>query len=588
MSAPDTINLSTIPSLPGVYRFVDKNQNPLYVGKALNLKKRVASYYNKSNRSPRIQLMLAKTNNVEITVTASEHAALLLENTLIKSLRPRYNIVFRDDKSYPCLRLTKHAYPRLMFARGEAKDEVSYGPFPDSHAVKETINLIQKVFRLRTCVDSVMANRSRPCLLHSIERCSAPCVNIISPAQYAADISGAKALLSGNAVVAEANLRHNMQEAADKEEFEKAASFRDRLRALAIMRTQHGIEALNIPDTDYIGAAIHNRDVCVNVLMVRGKKRIGERRFFSEIANKINGDDIGEILSAFISQHYSQMPKPPPVIIPCQRIAASPIAGVICAPRGENKHRAEEAAQNALIALQMKQSKKHSSQTKMNILAERLNIPPPRQIECFDISHSSGESPMAARVVFIDGAPATAHYRRYAIRGKGGGDTAAIGEAVTRCYQRVITEATTPPDLLLIDGGAGQLNAARRAMPPTLSPCIIAITKAPGRKAGEEKIITVEGEVLYLADTDPAFHLLQAARDEAHRFAVSGHRRVRDKKRNISQLEQIEGVGANLRKILISHFGGLQTLRATSEAELVKIKGIGPHLAKRIYDFLHQ
>ena len=585
MSEPDKNLLDGIPPLPGVYRFTGADGAPLYVGKAANLKKRVSSYFQKTRHSPRIKLMLNAMNGVEVTVTASEHAALLLENNLIKSLRPRYNILFRDDKSYPYLRIGAGAYPRLMFARGAATDGESFGPFPDSGAVRETINMLQRIFRLRTCADSVFVNRSRPCLLHGIGRCSAPCVNAVSPSQYTTDVRGAKALLAGDCRGVESDLQQRMESAAEELEYEKAATLRDRLRALSVMRARHFVDDdPKAADADYVGAHCRDNDACVNVVMVRGGRRLGERRFFSERAPKAGA---AEVLSAFINQHYGGMTAPPKIIPSC-RPSPLPLPPVVLSARDSQKQRAKEAAQNAAVALSLRQARDGAATAKLFALGKHLDMPPPRRIECFDISHSSGESPMAARAVFVDGVPKTSQYRRYAITSKGGDDAAAISEAVGRCYRRAIAEQTPLPDLLLIDGGAAQLSAADDALPETANMRILAVAKDKTRKAGREKLITSDGEILMLDETDPAFHLIQAVRDEAHRFAGAGHRHRRDKKRSTSTLEQIEGVGPELRRRLISCFGGLRGLRAAGETELIKIKGVSPRLAKQIYTFMHE
>lgn len=586
MDAPCRQPPEGIPPLPGVYRFVDGGGAALYVGKAANLKKRVASYFHRSGHSPRIRLMLAAMRDVEITVAASENAALLLENSTIKALRPRYNILFRDDKSYPCLRLTAHAYPRLMFARGTVRDGDSFGPFPDSGAVRETINMLQRVFRLRTCADSVFANRSRPCLLHGIGRCSAPCVNAVSPPQYTADVRGAKTLLEGDSRGVEAEMRAQMETAAAQLEFEKAAVMRDRLHALAVMRARHFVDDPDSADADYVGAHCEDGGACVNVVMVRGGRRLGERRFFPDGAPSAT---VAETLAAFIGQHYGGMENPP-IIVPAVRPDPSPPDSlpVVLSPRGAQKHRAAEAARNAAVALSLRRAQRGAAAEKLRALGERLQIPPPARIECFDISHSAGELPTAARVVFIDGAARSSQYRRYAVSTKGGDDAAAIGEAAARCYRRAVAENAPLPDLLLIDGGAMQLRAAMAALPAVATFPVVAIAKDAGRTSGREKLIRSDGEVMRLDAADPAFLLVLAVRDEAHRFAVAGHRIRRDKKRRTSVLEQIDGIGPKLRRALIGYFGGLRGLCAAGEAELIKIKGVSPRLAKRIYDSLHE
>lgn len=579
--------LRGLPSLPGVYRFLDGEGAPLYVGKAANLKKRVSSYF-RGKHSPRIRLMLSAARDVEVTVAASEHAALLLENNLIKTLRPRYNILFRDDKSYPRLRFTAHPWPRAEFTRGESEDGENFGPFPDSAAVRETIKMVQRVFQIRTCTDAVFANRSRPCLLHSIGRCSAPCINAVSPSRYAADVRGAKALLSGDSRGVEADLRAQMNDASAKQEFETAAVLRDRLRALSVMRAKHFVDASpDSADADYVGAYCSPEGACVNVVMVRGGRRVGERRFFPA---RSAGADVAETLSAFISQHYGAM-KHPPRIIPCQTPSSEleqTALPVMMSPRGEHKTRALEAAQNATLAFSLRQAKRHNSATRLHALSQRLRIPSLERIECFDISHSAGESPVASRIVFIKGEADNSQYRRYGISVTGGNDPAAISEAVSRCYRRALSESSPLPDLILIDGGVAQLRAAKEALPDTVQSPILAIAKGAQRKPGEETLLAEDGEVFKLDAADPAFHLLQAARDEAHRFAVAGHRRRRDKKRRVSTLEEIEGVGPKLRRALITTFGGLRGLRAAGEEQLVKIKGVSPKLAKRIYNSIHE
>ena len=575
-----------IPPLPGVYQFVDGKGAVLYVGKAANLKKRVASYFHRTRHSPRIRLMLNAMRDVEVTVVASEHAALLLENNLIKELRPRYNILFRDDKTYPRLRMTAHAYPRLMYARGEATDGgASFGPFPDGGAVRETINILQRVFRLRTCADSAFANRARPCLLHGIGRCSAPCVNAVSPQQYAADVRGAKTLLAGDSRGVETELRARMADAAAQLEFEKAAALRDRLRALSVMRAKHFAEDSGSANIDYIGVHCENDDACVNVVMVRGGRRLGERRFFPE---KTHSATPAETMAAFIGQHYAAVKTPPAIVVSVRPSPLPESPPIVASARGIQKRRAEDAARNAAVALSLRRAKRDSAAEKLRILGDRLGIAPPARIECFDVSHSAGESPVAARVVFVDGAPHTSHYRRYAISAKGGDDIAAIGEATGRCYRRIAAEKTPPPDMVLIDGGAAQLAAARAAIPAAFSFPILAIAKGEGRRPGLEKLIAEDGEIMRWDETDSAFHLLQEVRDEAHRFAIGGHRLRRDKKRRTSSLEEIEGVGPKLRRALVGYFGGLRGLRAAGETELIKIRGVSPRLAKRIYDSLHE
>lgn len=583
MHTPNKAVLQRIPPLPGVYRFLDKNGAPLYVGKAANLKKRVNSYFHNRRNSPRIQLMLNAMQDIEITVAASEHEALLLENNLIKSLKPKYNILFRDGKTYPKLLFSTHPFPRVYFSRAPNEKGESFGPFPDSGAVRETIRIVQRIFRLRTCADTVFANRGRPCLLHGIGRCSAPCVNAITPAQYAADVRAAKNLLNGDARGVENALRQTMENAAEKLEFEKAAAARDRLKTLAVMRAKHFADSPGETDADYAGAYCDKDGACVVVATVRGGRRLGERRFFPSRPANANA---AEVIGAFIGQYYGEMKNPPKIVPFPPPIPTPPEFLPVMSPRGAAKTRAMEAAKNAAVALKLRRAKNGAGIEKVKALGGRLNIPPPHRIECFDVSHSAGESPTAARAVFIDGAPQTSEYRRYSISAPGGDDAAAVYEAVSRSFRRAAKEKTPPPGLLLIDGGGAQLRAAQKAAPKTTP--VLAIAKGPARKSGREKLITGGGEIISPDETDPAFHLLQAVRDEAHRFAVAGHRRRRDKKRRTSALEEIGGVGAELRRRLLGYFGGLRELRAAGAEELVKIKGVGPRLAKRIYESMHE
>ena len=588
--------LARLPNAPGVYRFLSPDGAALYVGKAGDLKKRVASYFSGS-LSPRIRLMLAGADDVEATVTASEDEALLLENNLIKTLKPRYNILFRDDKSYPFLRLTAHAFPRVMFHRGgpEKDDGGRFGPFPDSGAVRETIDLLQRAFQLRTCADKVFQNRARPCLLHQIGRCSAPCVNKISPAEYAADVSRARAFLRGKGDAALKEMTGAMEAASARREYEAAAKLRDRIRAVAAVRKRPMVDDPVEPDADYVGACCENGAACVNVAMMRGGRMIGERRMFP--AHVSAGDSVADILSAFLAQGYGVVSPPKkitlwPPLTEEAALAANPDLAerVVRAPGSDARRRARAAAENARLALAMRQSRGAATAQKLAAVAARLNLPaPPKRMECFDASHTMGEDATAARVVFQDGLPDPRQYRRFnLLNARSGDDYAAISEAVYRCYRRTLREGKPLPDLILIDGGAGQVGAALESlkaleavgMPPTP---LVGIAKGAERKSGTERLILPDGETLQWPSDDPALLALLAVRDEAHRFAVSGHRRRRDKKRQTSVLETVEGIGPAARRILLERFGGLKGLRAASVSDLEGTEGIGPILAERIF-----
>lgn len=598
MAIPDGKAVAAaLPTLPGVYRFQDGKGRLLYVGKAKNIKVRVSSYFRGKSPSPRISMMLQAAAAVDAIVTASEAEALLLENNLIKSEKPKYNILFRDDKSYPYLRLSKHAYPQLSFYRGAVREDADYfGPFPDSQAVRETIDIMQRVFQLRTCADSTLAMRTRPCLLHGIGRCSAPCTQAISPPAYAADAAQARHFLHGGVIRAEQDMQQRMERAAAAQQFEEAATLRDRLRALAVVRSRHFAENADsgggYSDADYVGVYADGNAACVNIIMVRGGRRIGEKRLFPEHAA---GSDAEQVAAALLVQHYRRHP-PQKVFIrpfPPQAQEATHLHGrLVARPRAAEAERLAAAVANARLALIHRGTRQSARRQRLLRLTQRLNLPKvPQRMECFDISHSMGEETVAARVVFEEGAAHKRGYRLFRIRrNTGGDDTAAISEAVTRCYRRSVQEGVALPDVLFIDGGAAQVAAALAAFAALdlTPPPLFGIAKGARRKPGEETLIAADGEAFQLPRTDAALHLIQAVRDEAHRFAITAHRRRRDKKRSTSSaLDGIAGVGAEKRRLLMAYFGGLPALRAASAAELLKINGIGPELAARIYRALH-
>ena len=597
--------IAELPGAPGVYRFVNRRGDALYVGKARNLQKRVASYFQK-DPAPRVRLMLARAAGVEATVTRSEDEALLLENNLIKTLKPRYNILFRDDKSYPFLRLTAHDFPRVMFHRGAAKqnDGDRFGPFPDSPAVRKTVDIVQRAFQLRTCADSVFRNRSRPCLLHQVKRCSAPCVGKISPAQYAADVARARAFLSGRGDEALAEMTREMESASARRDYEAAADFRDRIRAAAVVRKKRFVDDPEAPDADYAGVHCENGAACVVVAMVRGGRHIGERRLFP--ANVSPEDDARDIAVAFLSQGYRAHPAPkrialwPPLDPKTIRAAAPDLAGKVSGtPRGDARLRAQSAANNARLALAMHLARGAATAQKLSAVAERLSLKsPPSRMECFDVSHTMGEEAVAARAVFVDGVPRAREHRRYVVKAATGGDDyGAMREAVYRRFRRGLDEGTPFPDVLLIDGGAGQVAAARAGMESALQEAkaipvsgmdipVVGIAKGPGRKSGTETLIMPDGESVQWRPDDEALLMLLSVRDEAHRLAVMGHRKRRDKKRRESVLDGVEGIGPKKRKALLSRLGGLKGLRAAGMSELSQVDGVGPALAQKIIQAL--
>ena len=579
---------------------IGTEESVLYVGKARDLKKRVSSYFNKSGLSPRIQLMVAKIARVDITVTRTEAEALLLENNLIKTLAPRYNILFRDDKSYPYLMISGHASPRLAYYRG-AQDRKSryFGPYPNAWAVRETINLVQRVFRLRTCEDSVFANRSRPCLLYQIKRCSGPCVNAIRPEDYAADVRRAVLFLEGKEDELLQDLTARMQAAAGRLEFELAASYRNQIQNLAKVREQQVIEGGAERDADIIAAILEQGVWCVALAMVRGGRHLGDRHFFPKNTEQVSG---AEVLEAFVEQHYQDRPAPPRIIVNQALDGAalgellSAQAGrkvrVTHAPQGEARVWLAMAEKGAQIAVMQQQAQNASQEARLAALREALDMPGLNRIECFDISHTMGEATVASCVVYDQGRMQNSEYRRYNIGGiTPGDDYAAMRDALTRRYRKLQESGGDGkrPDLVLIDGGAGQLNVAREVMAELGASdiALIGVAKGPERKPGLEELIFTDSHAQQLRPDDPALHLIQAIRDEAHRFAITGHRARRGKARTQSTLEDVPGIGPARRKALLERFGGLQGVAGASVETLAQVPGISRELAQRIYDALH-
>lgn len=651
---PKTL-VASLPLLPGVYRMLDKRGQVLYVGKAGQLKKRVASYFQKTDISPRIRLMVSHIASIEITVTDTEAEALLLENNLIKSLKPRYNILFRDDKSYPYILLTGHKFPRLAYYRGATdKHNQYFGPYPNSHAAKESIQLLQKIFRIRTCEDAMFANRTRPCLLHQIHRCTAPCVGLITAEQYSVDTHNANMLLQGKQSEVEAGLRAAMDEAAQQQHYELAAAMRDQLQALHTVQQKQFMESGRATDADIIAVAELQGALCVNLAMVRGGRHLGDKSFFpqniadqnmagqnivsqniehinvdiqndehpvaeTQLINAPQGDN--EVLEAFLTQHYLNSSVPPLILI-SEKIASPALEALLSAQAGhvvsikqpisgERKQWLEMALKNAMLALQQRAGQQTGQLARLEKLRGLLGLPELSRIECFDISHTMGTATIASCVVYENLAMRNSEYRRYNITGiTGGDDYAAMRQALLRRYQTLQNEAfktqkpkenklqnrelkAAPgkhPDLILIDGGAGQLGIARDVMQQlglTDIP-IVGVAKGVTRKAGMEQLFLPQHEKpLQLSPDNPALHLIQQIRDEAHRFAISGHRAKRGKAQTASMLEEISGVGERRRRNLLARFGGLQGVRQASVSELTQVEGISLALAEKIYQQLH-
>jgi excinuclease ABC subunit C len=599
MTEPSEI-AAGLPHLPGVYRMIGREGDVLYVGKALDLRKRVSSYFQRSDTlSPRIRLMVAQIVGIETTVTRSESEALLLENNLIKALSPRYNILFRDDKSYPYLMLSGHRYPRLGFFRGNPDKKNHYfGPFPNAGAVRESIQLLQKVFRLRTCEDSVLEHRSRPCLLHQIHRCTAPCVGQISDEQYADDVRSAEMFLAGEEDAVFDRLTVRMNAAAEALRYEEAAVCRDQINALRTVRERQYVSSDAGRDADVIACGFSAGTCCVNLVMIRGGLHLGDRNFFPQNAD---GFDPVQIIEAFIAQHYLQHPVPPQLIVG-EAIAAGGLEDTLseragrrvqisASPIGERRVWLQMAGKNAELEAAQRNTRHLDDAAKLLALQRGLDLPETVQrIECFDISHTQGEATVASCVVYDKGAMQNGEYRRYNMKDvTPGDDYGAMREVLTRRYRKVVAGEGKMPDLVMIDGGLGQLGVAIEVAGELgLNVPLLGVAKGEARKPGMEQLLMAgrDGAFRLPAD-DPGLHLIQQIRDEAHRFAIEGHRARRARARNVSTLEEIPGVGAKRRQRLMARFGGLRGLITASAEEMAQVDGISRELAERIYNALH-
>ena len=592
--------LASLPHLPGVYRMLNGAGEVLYVGKALDLKQRVATYFQKAGGgSPRIRLMLGQVAALETTVTRSEAEALLLEDNLIKTLSPRYNILFRDDKSYPYLMLSNHRYPRLGFHRGSRDKRYRYfGPFPNAGAVRESIQLLQKAFRIRTCEDSVFSNRSRPCLLHQIRRCTAPCVGLIGESAYAEDVAAAAQFLSGKEDEVTERLAARMNAASDRTRYEEAAAFRDQIAALRKVREKQFVSGGG-EDADVIAYGRAAGIACVNLAMIRGGRHLGDKNFYPR-----NADDCSpeQVLEAFVLQHYLQHGVPPQIVVgarlevrPLERLLAERAGHkvrITVKPGGARKAWLEMAVRNAELGAGQALGLLATQEARLTALQQVLELPDTAQrIECFDVSHTMGEAAVAACVVYDKSALQKSEYRRFNITGiEPGDDYAALRDALSRRYRKLVAGEGKMPDLVLIDGGKGQLAVATDVFAELgLSDvALAAVAKGETRRPGQEQLLVAGRlEPLTLGADHPALHLIQQVRDEAHRFAIQGHRARRGKARRSSPLENIAGIGVKRRQKLLARFGGLRGLQAASVDELAQVEGVSRMLAEKIYHNLH-
>lgn len=593
--------LKTVTGKPGVYQMLDEKEQVIYVGKAKNLKNRLHSYFRQTGLSPKTRVMVSKIANIEVTITHTEGEALLLESNLIKKLRPRYNVLMRDDKSYPYIFISdKSAYPRIALHRGARKKQGLYlGPYPNAFSVRESINLLQKMFLIRQCEDSTFANRSRPCLQYQIKRCTAPCVGYITEKAYRKDIDHATLFLQGKSELVIGELVKDMETAANNHNFEKAAVYRDQISHLRKVTEKQYISA-DKGDIDIIACSAEAGQACVQVFYIRNGLNLGNRSFYPTLPEELSPQ---QILTAFIPQFYLKRDVPGEIIVSAELAESQLIEEVLSQQsnhkvkvtnkvRGERAKWIEMALNNSINSLKTRLISRSGLLSRFEALQEVLQLDEiPVRLECFDISHTQGEATVASCVVFTPEGAFKSDYRRYNITGiTGGDDYAAMKQALERRFRPSSKDERKLPDILFIDGGKGQLKQAIEVFEELAitSVMLIGVAKGEGRKAGLEKLIFSDGRPeLYLTIESAALNLILQVRDEAHRFAISGHRAQRAKKRRTSPLEGITGLGPKRRQALLKHFGGIQGITQAGVEDIAKIGGISKKLAQEVYDQFH-
>jgi excinuclease ABC subunit C len=594
--------LKTVTSKPGVYRMFDEDERVLYVGKAKNLKNRLSSYFRSTGMSPKTAVMISHTRHIDVTVTHTESEALILESNLIKEFSPRYNVLMRDDKSYPYIYVSdKQAYPGIEVHRGARKRPGRYlGPYPNAWAVRETIHLLQSTFKIRSCEDSVFRNRSRPCLQYQIKRCSAPCVGYISEQAYDIDIKHALLFLEGKSRQIINELVAAMEKAAAKRNYEKAATYRDQIQHLQAVAERQHISAER-GEIDLLACASEGGQACVQVFCVRNGLNLGNRSYFPKLPEAMSP---AQILSAFIPQFYLDRETPADIIVSARLEDAALLQQVLSetaghkvsirhSVRGERARWLELAVNNAANTLAARLLSRTGLMKRFEDLQTCLELDNlPLRLECFDISHTMGEATIASCVVFTPEGPYKTDYRRYNIKDiTPGDDYAAMKQALARRFRKGADSDEKLPDVLLIDGGKGQLRQAIEVMDELAlhQVLLVGVAKGEGRKAGLEKLVFSDGRGdKYLGIDSPALNLIMQVRDEAHRFAISGHRAQRAKKRRESPLEHIPGLGPKRRQNLLKHYGGLQGITRAGVEDLAKIPGINKKLAQQIYNEFHE